>query len=95
MARASGQISHFRLISGAAIRHNYGVKTMKRLAFSTLILLSATAASAQTPAPDTGYTATVRNSWNSVKRYVTASAEKMPRSTTPSSRPPRSAPSAS
>ena len=51
---------------------------MKRLAFSTLILLSATAATAQTPAPDTGYTATVRNSWNSVKRYVTASAEKMP-----------------
>ena len=27
---------------------------------------------------DTGYTATVRNSWNSVKRYVAASAEKMP-----------------
>ena len=51
---------------------------MKRLAFSTLILLSATAATAQTPAPDTGYTATVRNSWNSVKRYVAASAEKMP-----------------
>ena len=51
---------------------------MKRLAFSTLILLSATAATAQPPAPDTGYTATVRNSWNSVKRYVAASAEKMP-----------------
>jgi uncharacterized damage-inducible protein DinB len=51
---------------------------MKRLAFSTLILLSATLASAQTPAPDTGYTATVRNSWNTVKRYVAASAEKMP-----------------
>ena len=51
---------------------------MKRLAFSTVIFLSATAAAAQTPAPDTGYTATVRSSWNSVKRYVAASAEKMP-----------------
>jgi uncharacterized damage-inducible protein DinB len=51
---------------------------MMRLAFSTVILLSATLASAQTPAPDTGYTATVRNSWNSVKRFVAASAEKMP-----------------
>jgi uncharacterized damage-inducible protein DinB len=51
---------------------------MKRLAFSTVILLSATLASAQTPAPDTGYTATVRNSWNNVKRNVAASAEKMP-----------------
>jgi uncharacterized damage-inducible protein DinB len=51
---------------------------MKRLAFSTMILLSATLASAQPSAPDTGYTATVRSSWNSVKRYVTASAEKMP-----------------
>ena len=44
-----------------------------------MILLGATLASAQTPAaPDTGYTATIRNSWNSVKRYVAASAEKMP-----------------
>jgi uncharacterized damage-inducible protein DinB len=51
---------------------------MKRLAFSTMILLFATLVSAQTPAPDTGYTATVRNSWNTVKRYVAASAEKMP-----------------
>jgi uncharacterized damage-inducible protein DinB len=50
---------------------------MKRLiSCSTLMMLTATTMSAQ--APDTGYTATVRNSWNSVKRYVAASAEQMP-----------------
>jgi uncharacterized damage-inducible protein DinB len=43
-----------------------------------MMLLGATLASAQTPAPDTGYTATLRNSWNNVKRYVAASADKMP-----------------
>jgi uncharacterized damage-inducible protein DinB len=49
------------------------------LACTTLMILSAaTMASAQTPAADTGYTATVRSSWNSVKRFVAASAEKMP-----------------
>ena len=46
---------------------------------TTTLLLAAGIAAAQTPAPaDTGYTATVRNSWNSVKRYVVGSAEKMP-----------------
>jgi uncharacterized damage-inducible protein DinB len=46
---------------------------------TAMMILGATMAAAQTPAPpDTGYTATVRNSWNSVKRYVAASAEKMP-----------------
>ena len=49
------------------------------ITYTTLMILSATIASAQTPAAtDTGYTATLRNSWNSVKRYVAASAEKMP-----------------
>ena len=46
---------------------------------TTMIMLGAAMLTAQAPAPaDTGYTATVRNSWNSVKRYVAASAEKMP-----------------
>jgi uncharacterized damage-inducible protein DinB len=45
---------------------------------TTMMILSATLAIAQTPTPDTGYTATLRNSWNSVKQYVAASAEKMP-----------------
>ena len=46
---------------------------------TTLVILTAAGLSAQTPAPaDTGYTATLRASWNSVKRYVVASAEKMP-----------------
>jgi uncharacterized damage-inducible protein DinB len=45
---------------------------------TTMMMLGATLA-AQTPAPpESGYTATVRNSWNTVKRYVAASAEKMP-----------------
>ena len=49
------------------------------ITYTTLMILSASIASAQTPAAtDTGYTATLRNSWNSVKRYVAASAEKMP-----------------
>jgi hypothetical protein len=43
-----------------------------------MMVLGATMAAAQTPATDSGYTTTVRNSWNSVKRYVAASAEKMP-----------------
>jgi len=53
---------------------------MKTLMTSTtLMMLSAAMLTAQTPAPaDTGYTATLRGSWNSVKRYVAASAEKMP-----------------
>src|SRR6478672_4377691 len=50
----------------------------KTLTFTVLTILSATFAAAQPPAADTGYTATVRNSWNTVKRYVAASAEKMP-----------------
>jgi uncharacterized damage-inducible protein DinB len=51
---------------------------MKTLITSTtLMMLGATMLTAQTPA-DTGYTATLRGSWNSVKRYVGASAEKMP-----------------
>src|SRR6185436_8793244 len=45
-------VSDYRADWSAAIRHNYRVKTLKRLAFSTVILLSATAATAQTPAPD-------------------------------------------
>jgi len=46
---------------------------------TTTMILIATLAGAQAPAaPDTGYTATVRSSWNSVKRYVVSSAEKMP-----------------
>ena len=49
------------------------------MTYTTMMILGATMAAAQTPAgSDTGYTATVRNSWNSVKRYVAASAEKMP-----------------
>jgi uncharacterized damage-inducible protein DinB len=48
------------------------------ISHATMMLLCATMAAAQTPAPDSGYTTTVRNSWNSVKRYVAASAEKMP-----------------
>ena len=44
-----------------------------------MMTLGAAMVSAQAPAaPDTGYTATVRNSWNSVKRFVVGSAEKMP-----------------
>ena len=40
------------------------------MTYSTMMILCATMASAQAPAPaETGYTATVRNSWNSVKRY--------------------------
>jgi hypothetical protein len=51
----------------------------KMMTYTTMMILGATLAAAQTPAPaDTGYTTTVRNSWNSVKRYVAASAEKMP-----------------
>src|SRR5262245_232444 len=53
--------------------------TMKTiLSCSTMLILSATLAAAQTPAADTGYTATLRASWNSVKRFVVSSAEKMP-----------------
>jgi len=49
------------------------------LSCTTMMLLSATLAAAQTPtSSDTGYTATLRASWNSVKRYVATSAEKMP-----------------
>ena len=43
--------------------------------WTTMMMLSATLASAQAPA---GYTGTLLNSWNSVKRYVVSSAEKMP-----------------
>jgi len=46
--------------------------------YTTMMILSATFASAQPPAADAGYTATLRSSWNSVKRYVVSSAEKMP-----------------
>jgi uncharacterized damage-inducible protein DinB len=46
---------------------------------TTMMILGAALLSAQSPAPaDTGYTATLRSSWNSVKRFVAASAEKMP-----------------
>ena len=49
------------------------------MTYTTMMILGATLASAQTPAaPPAGYTATVRNSWNTVKRYVAASADKMP-----------------
>ncbi len=53
---------------------------MKRvLSCTTMMILSATLAAAQTPTTsDTGYTATLRSSWNSVKRFVVSSAEKMP-----------------
>ena len=52
---------------------------MKRLTCSTLMILGATMLSAQTPAAtDTGYTATLRSSWNGVKRNVVRSAEAMP-----------------
>ena len=51
------------------------MKTM--MTYTTLMILTAATASAQTPAaPD--YTTTLKSSWNSVKRYVAASAEKMP-----------------
>ena len=47
--------------------------------WATMTVLCATLASAQTPAAASpGYTGTLRNSWNSVKRYVASSAEKMP-----------------
>lgn len=42
------------------------------------MLLSVAALSAQAPPTDTGYTATVRNRWNAVKRNVAASAAAMP-----------------
>jgi uncharacterized damage-inducible protein DinB len=46
---------------------------------ATTMILYASLGLAQTPAaPDSGYTATLRNSWNTVKRYVVSSAEKMP-----------------
>jgi uncharacterized damage-inducible protein DinB len=50
---------------------------------TTMMILCATMAAAQTPAApaaaaDNGYTATVRASWNNVKRYVAASADRMP-----------------
>ena len=49
------------------------------MTWMTMMMLGATLATAQAPAaPETGYTATLRNSWNSVKRYVASSAEKMP-----------------
>jgi uncharacterized damage-inducible protein DinB len=49
------------------------------LSCTSMIILSATLTSGQTPpAADTGYTATLRSSWNSVKRFVATSAEKMP-----------------
>jgi uncharacterized damage-inducible protein DinB len=49
------------------------------MSWTTMMILAATLAGAQTPAAsDTGYTATVRSRWNSVKRNVAASAEKMP-----------------
>jgi uncharacterized damage-inducible protein DinB len=48
------------------------------ISHATMMLLCGTLAAAQTPAAENGYTTTVRNSWNSVKRYVAASAEKMP-----------------
>jgi uncharacterized damage-inducible protein DinB len=52
---------------------------MKILTTCLMMMLSAAMTSAQTAAPaDSGYTATVRTSWNTVKRYVAASAEKMP-----------------
>jgi uncharacterized damage-inducible protein DinB len=48
-------------------------------AATTTMILCASLGWAQTPAtPDSGYTATLRNSWNGVKRYVVSSAEKMP-----------------
>jgi uncharacterized damage-inducible protein DinB len=50
------------------------------MTYTTMMILGATLASAQTPqtpaTPD--YTTTVKNSWNTVKRYVSGSAEKMP-----------------
>jgi uncharacterized damage-inducible protein DinB len=46
---------------------------------TTMMMLCATLASAQTPAaPANSYTGILRNSWNNVKRYVASSAEKMP-----------------
>ena len=49
------------------------------LSCTTTMILAATLAAAQTPAAsETGYTATLRASWNSVKRFVVSSAEKMP-----------------
>lgn len=52
---------------------------MKTLTYTTMMILSATMLSAQTPATtDTGYTATVRARWNAVKKNVTGSAQAMP-----------------
>jgi uncharacterized damage-inducible protein DinB len=46
---------------------------------TTMMMLTGALATAQTPAaPAPDYTATVRSSWNNVKRYVAASADKMP-----------------
>jgi uncharacterized damage-inducible protein DinB len=55
------------------------MKTAITCTTTMMMILGATMVSAQAPAaPDTGYTTTVRNSWNTVKRYVVGSAEKMP-----------------
>jgi uncharacterized damage-inducible protein DinB len=51
---------------------------MKPILSCTMMFLSATLVAAQPPAVDNGYTATLRASWNTVKRYVASSAEKMP-----------------
>ena len=46
---------------------------------TVMAMLTGGLVSAQTPAPAAaGYTATIRSSWNGVKRNVAASAEKMP-----------------
>src|SRR5438105_1557524 len=50
------------------------------LSCTAMMFLTAQLAAEQPPsaAVDAGYTATLRASWNSVKRYVASSAEKMP-----------------
>ena len=54
--------------------HNAAMKTA---IFSTVVIFSATIAASQST-NDTGYTTSVRNSWNRVKRLVAASADAMP-----------------
>jgi uncharacterized damage-inducible protein DinB len=49
---------------------------MKITAYGTAVILCSTMAAAQ--APNDGFSGTLRNSWNRVKRLVAASAEAMP-----------------
>jgi uncharacterized damage-inducible protein DinB len=52
---------------------------MKTLSFAMMMTLGITSVSAQTqPTADSGYTASVRNRWNAIKRNISGSAQAMP-----------------